>query len=342
MKAIRVGQDRNLELCNVPEPAEPAAGYVTVRIAAAAINHGDKTFLKAPDAAGATRARSTRVHDVWGASAAGTVTAVGSGVPERYRGRKVAIYRGLQGDLPGVGTWSEIAQLPHLTCLPLPDDVDERDYSGSLVNAATAYSFLEQALDEGHKGILATAGSSATGRAMLALSRRRGVPLALLVRRAESKGELIKLGATHVVSTEDEDFLLQLERMSEELRTTAIFDGVGGALIGRIMASLPARSTFFFYGFLSGSEPVSFNSALFMRKGTTMRRFSNFETATVQDPKRLAAMLQDLESVIADPLFRIQTGKEFGFADIEMAMAYDALRGPKPIFVPTAVSLKAT
>ena len=95
MKAICVTNVRGLEVREVPEPRDPPPGHLVVRGEAAAINHGDKTFLKRPEAARPTLARS--LHDIWGASAAGEVVVAGPGVPDGYVGRRVAIYRSIGG-----------------------------------------------------------------------------------------------------------------------------------------------------------------------------------------------------------------------------------------------------
>ena len=62
MQAIGTKTERTLELREVPAPTEPPTGYLRVDVEAAAINHGDKTFLKMPQAAGNTLV--TRLHDV--------------------------------------------------------------------------------------------------------------------------------------------------------------------------------------------------------------------------------------------------------------------------------------
>ncbi len=333
MRAICIDESRNLQLKDVASPSAPPQGYVTVRISAAAINHGDKTFLKVPDAAGG--ARGTRREGVWGSSGAGTVTQVGDDVPARYLGRKVAIYRSLQPDCPFLGLWCETAQLPYLACLPLPDHVEARDYSGSLVNVVTAYSFLEQAEAEGHRGIVVTAGGSATGRAMAALARRRGTPTVIIVRSAASKAEMLRNGMPHVLASDDSDFIHELEHSARDLGTTAVFDGVGGTLISQMLGALPPRSSIFFYGFLSGAEKVTFHSSVFMMKGATMKRFSNFDSPTVRDEKRLVNMMADLEGCIEDPWFRTHVGQDFDLSEFQAAMKYDATSGRRAIFVLT-------
>jgi NADPH:quinone reductase-like Zn-dependent oxidoreductase len=146
-------------------------------------------------------------------------------------GRKVAIYGSLQQDKSFLGLWCETAQIPYQACLLLPDHVDARDYSGSLVNVVTAYAFLEQVVAEGHHGIVVTAGRSATGRAITFLARRRNIPTLIIVRTSESKAEMLRDGVQHVLASDDPDFTQDFEQTAGTLGTTAVFDGVGGAFI---------------------------------------------------------------------------------------------------------------
>jgi NADPH2:quinone reductase len=332
MKALCVDESRNLQLKDVSSPSAPSSGYLTISITGAAINHGDKTFLKRPDAAGG--ARGTRLENIWGSSGAGVVTQIGADVPERFLGRKVAIYKGLQTDRPLLGLWCETAQVPYLSCLLLPDHVNERDYSGSLVNVVTAYAFLEQAIAEGHRGIVVTAGSSATGRAMALLAQRRGLPTLVIVRSDAAVTAMTRAGMPHVLASDDSEFLVKLEYISGHLGTTAVFDGVGGSLMSQIIGALPPRSSIFFYGFLAGPERMSFHSSIFMMKELTMRRFSNFESATVRNEQSLVNMLTELESCISRPSLRTRIGQEFKLSDFEAAMEYESANGGKAILIP--------
>jgi len=213
--------------------------------------------------------------------------------------------------------------VPFQTCLLLPDHMDLKDYSGSLVNVGTAYAFLETAKAEGHSGVLVTAGTSATGKALAALAKKRGVPILMIVRSEEAKLALVKSGVEkeNVLCSGDADFLVELEKRSQDLGTTAVFDGVGGSLIGRILPSLPRGSTIYFYGFMSGPEKVGFPSAAFMFKSLSMKRFSNFNTVTVQE--KLGDMLSNLEGCIEDEVFRTELGEEFQPEEIEKAMEYE-------------------
>jgi len=335
LKAICVNSNRELEIREVPAPGELAPNHVVVEVEACGINHGDKTFLANPGAAG--NLLGARLHDVWGASASGKVRSIGPEVPAEFAGRKVAIYRSLSTSPHTIGLWCERAHIPYTSCVILPDDIPTRDYCGSLVNAITAYAFLEQVTAEGHKGVIATAGNSATGLALTALAERRHTPVILLVRSAAAREELRGLGVEHVIATNGENFETELGDLATQLQATAVFDGVGGELISRIAPHLPMNATIYLYGFLGGSTPISVSSRLFVAKNLVMKRFSNFNSATVADPHRLTAALTDLRTVIANPMFRTKIGKSFRFEQIDEAMAYEATPGSKAILVPATV-----
>ncbi len=309
-------------------PTDPAPGHLLVDIDACAINHGDKTFLSM-----ASMALAPRGNDVWGASGAGRVVAVGAGVPEGYVGKQVAIYRSLRPTPETIGLWCERAHVHHLCCLILPDDLRARDYCGSLVNAVTAYAFLRQAADEGHGGIVATAGNAATGHALAALAHRRDVAIIHLVRSAPAREALRRRGMAHVLATDDGDFEREFGALARGLRATAVFDGLGGDIVGRLAPHLPENATFYFYGFLDGSKPMSLTTSLFMTRNLVMKRFSNFQSATVRDLRALGDALADLRGCIDDPRFRTRIGEAFSFDDIDPAMRFEVTPGAKAVLV---------
>lgn len=329
MKAVCVNPDRSLEIREIISPSTPPAGHLVIDIEASAINPGDKAFL----ARTAPIALATGASEVWGASAVGRVVALGEGVPAAYADRQVAIYRSLRPTPEMIGLWSERAQIHHLACLILPDQLRPRDYCGSLVNAITAYAFLEQAIAEGHGGIVVTAGASATGNALAALARDRDVPVIHLVRSAGKRDLLRRQGMTHVLDTTDSDFDPAFGALAQDLAATAVFDGVGGDLVTRLMPNLAQNSTLYLYGLLAGGGPFAIETLQVMAKNITMKRFSNFESMTVKDPANLAAALLALQGQIADPLFRTVIGHEFPVDDIHAAMAFHGAVGTRPVLL---------
>src|SRR6516165_4129111 len=220
MKAICVGADQTLIVRDIPTPKKPVADHVIIWMDACAINPGDKFFLgrtPPPDLA-------LSLYSVWGVSGAGTVMSAGEGVPPDYVGKKVAVYRSLQKSENLIGTWSEYSQLHRLNCVLLPDELDTQDYSGSLVNAITPYAFWKQAASEGHKGVLITAGSSASGIAMLGIALAKRIRVVSIVRDEEGKEELKNFGAENVLVQKTKTFENDIAEITRRLETTAVFD----------------------------------------------------------------------------------------------------------------------
>jgi NADPH:quinone reductase len=329
MKAVCVTTDRKLETRDIALADTPPPGHLLLQMDSSAINHGDISFL----ARGLAAAMGVGSREVWGASGAGRVVAVGEGVSDFYAGRTVAVYRSLRPTPETIGLWSERVVVHPLSCLVLPDTVRARDYSGSLVNMITPYAFLEQMTEEGHKGVVVTAGGSATGNALEALARRRGISALHLVRTEAAKHELHELGVTSALVTSDLNFERDFAARAAQLGATAVFDGIGGELIGRIVPHLPANATVYGYGFLGGNTQIGVTSLQVTLKNLTIKRFSNFESATVKDDRRLAAALAALNEVVADPLFRTRIGKEFSLEEIGPAMKYEGARGLKAVLV---------
>jgi NADPH2:quinone reductase len=290
MQAICATAAHGVTVQQVPKPTHAAPGHLLLKMRACAINPGDKAFIGRTTFAPGTIPVSQ--YEIYGASGAGQVLAVGPGAPPTYNGRRVAVYRSLQFSDQLVGLWSEYAHVPYLDCVLLPDDVPLVTYAGSLVNVITPYAFWQQIVREGHRGIICTAGTSATGIALLGVCLAYGIPLVSIVRTAAGKRTLEALGATCVV----------VQEAAQRLATTAVFDGVGGEILNQILEVLPANSTIYCYGYLGDSTPLTIHTRALMR-GLTIKAFSNFKTVTVQDPYQLATALTAIGEIIQMPHF---------------------------------------
>jgi NADPH2:quinone reductase len=333
MQAVCATAAHGVSVQQVPTPTHAAPGHLLLQMRACAINPGDKAFIGRTTFAPGTIPVSQ--YDIYGASGAGQVLAVGAGVPPTYHDKRVAVYRSLQFSDQLVGLWSEYAHVPYLACVPLPDDVPLAAYAGSLVNVITPYAFWQQIVREGHRGILCTAGTSATGIAMLGVCLAYGVPLVSIVRTAAGKRALEALGATCVVVQQEADFTAQLQEAAQRLATTAVFDGVGGEILNRILEVLPANSTIYCYGYLGNSTPLTFHTRALMR-GLTIQAFSNFKTATVQDPHQLARALTAIGDIIHMPHFATKIGPQFRLAEIAEALQFMAKDGAKALLLPAS------
>jgi NADPH:quinone reductase-like Zn-dependent oxidoreductase len=166
-----------------------------------------------------------------------------------------------------------------------------------------------------------TAGNSDTGKAILGFCLDAGVPVIAIVRNEQAKQELEKLGAQHVLIQETSQFKKQFAELSAELKTTAVFDGVGGALLSEVLELAQPGTTVYAYGFLGGGTPVSFHTGILI-KGITIKGFSNFKTETVLNHTQLAVALEEISKVLHLPHFKFNIGKKFGFNEIDQALSY--------------------
>ena len=331
MKAISVTPERKLIVREIPGPDAPPAGHVVLRTEACTINPGDKFFLNAPSLLPGMQKK----HDVWGASGAGKVVAVGAGVPEEWMGRSLAVYRSLAPTDDTVGTWSAFMVMPVGCCALIPEGLEARDYSGSLVNVITAYAFAKQAQADGHRGVLITAGTSATGVALAGIATKLGLPTVSVVREEEGRRELHELGIGEVLAQSDPGFDADVQAALERLSATAVFDGVGGALLTRLVPRLAQGSTIYSYGYLGGYDtPLQIPTRLLLTKGLTVRGFSNFASPTVRDPKNLEAALRHIGELLALPPCKTPVGRTYAFEDIDEAIAAVGKGKGKPVLLP--------
>jgi len=327
MNAIIVVDKNKLALQDVPKPKNASSGHLIIKMLACGINSGDKLFIAGAFPRGIPASR----YAIAGVSGVGTVVETGKGVPGRYKGKNVTVYRSLKSSEDTVGTWSEYAHLHYLNCAILPDSVNIEAYSGSLVNIITAFAFLKQAMSDGHKAIISTAGNSATGMAMLGICLAYNFPVVSIVRSEKGEKELKSLGATNILVQQDADFKEQLKEISQRLNATAIFDGAGGKILTAMIEVIPFNSTIYSYGFLDGQTPFSFSTKLLM-KGITIKGFSNFRTQTILGAKNLESALNDISSIIHMPHFKTKLGKKFNFEEANEALAFSSTEGKAALF----------
>jgi NADPH2:quinone reductase len=328
MRAVCRTSSFAVEQRQIPVP-DVTPEHLVVRVSACGVNPGDKAWIAGfvPDA-------PESLYDVCGVSASGLVVDVGEGVPSEYLGRKIAAYRSLKASRDCVGTWCEFARLHYLTCALLPDGADDLEYSGSLVNSITAYVFLDQIIQAGHRAVVCTAGTSAIGRALLGVCQARNFPIISLVRTESGRTALSKLGAQHVFVIDDAGFDARLQGLSGQLNATAVFDGVGGVLVGRVAKGLPRGATVYCYGFLAGGEILGFPSSLLLVKSLTLTSFGIFLSPMVRDSDTLRRVLSGLQQIIGLPHFRTEVGRVFGLEAAADALQYDTTRGRKAVIRP--------
>jgi NADPH:quinone reductase len=223
----------------------PQRGQVLVRVEAAPCNPSDLLLLT-----GQYGVRKT-LPAAPGWEGAGAVVLSGGGfIANRLAGKRVAF--GTQSDRDG--TWSQFTLAEANMCIPLRAGVDVEQGASLIINPMTAMGLLDEARRNKHRAAVSTAAASQLGRMLLSVSRDLRFPLIHVVRRNDQVELLRSLGAEHVLNSEDPEFTGQLRDLCARLHATMAFDAVAGEMSGKLLQSMPPKSTVLVYGVLSGEN----------------------------------------------------------------------------------------
>lgn len=224
---------------------DPGDDEVVVRVEAAPINPSDLGLMVGPADVGSLSIRRTGHLDALafeipserrasvraregqslaiGNEGAGTVVAAGKNV------------RDLEGKLVGMiggAMYADYRRIAASEVVPLPPGATAADGAAMFVNPLTALGFVETARREGHAAIVHTAAASNLGQMLQKICSADGIPLVNIVRSPEQAQILRELGASHVVSSKDDDFIQRLRQALDETGATIAFDAIGGGSLG--------------------------------------------------------------------------------------------------------------
>jgi NADPH:quinone reductase-like Zn-dependent oxidoreductase len=242
MKALLLNSfsgPQGLGIAELDDP-EPGPGQVLIKVAAAAVNPSDLSFLAG------TYGIKKELPVTGGLTGSGTVVQAGSGfMPGFLMGKRVSF-------AAAGGAWAEYAIAQASQCIPLKKNITFEQGANLIVNPLTVLAFLEIARQRRSRAIVHTAAASALGLMLEREARSRNVQVINIVRRQEQVKLLQKDGATHVLNSSTDDFASNLKELSRKLDARLAFDAVAGETAGILMSCLPAHSSIVVYGALSG------------------------------------------------------------------------------------------
>ncbi|MGW2655256.1 zinc-dependent alcohol dehydrogenase family protein [Streptomyces sp. NPDC001478] len=243
------GEPDVLTVEEVPLPA-PGPGEVLVRVEALGLNRAEALFR-----AGTYFYQPTLPASRNGYEAAGTVEAVGAGVDGVAAGDLVIATPA--GELSVHGLYAERLVVPAAQVIPVPEGVDAVRAAAVWTTYSTAYgALLEKAGLRPGDHVLITGASSGVGTAALQVARLIGaVPIAT-TRGAGKKRGLLDAGAAHVVTTDDEDVVKEVARITGGRGAAVVLDAVGGPDFARLGEAVAPGGTLVVYGWLDGRPTV--------------------------------------------------------------------------------------
>ncbi|MGD0647078.1 MAG: zinc-dependent alcohol dehydrogenase family protein [Acidobacteriaceae bacterium] len=307
----KIGPAEVLQFDELPL-AEPGPGEVRLGVKALGLNRAEVMFrngqyLEAP----ILPAKN-------GYEAAGVIDAVGEGVDASWIGKTVSTVPGTF-KLNDYGVYGEVAVVPLKAVAEYPASLSYDEGASIWMQYLTAYGALIW-LAKIAKGdfVVITAASSSVGVAAIEIAKAEGATSIAVTRTAAKKAQLIKLGADHVIVTDEEDLVARVNEITSGKGARVVFDPIGGPILEKLAAAAAYQGIILEYGALA-PEPTPYPLFAGLAKGLTIRGYTLFELTT---SPAFATAKQYIFDHLASGAFKPLIDKRFPFAEIVAAHRY--------------------
>lgn len=299
----------------LPMP-EPGPGQVLVAIEAASLNFPDvlivqnKYQIKPP------------LPFVPGAEFAGTVTAVGEGVPHLRVGSKVAA-------LSGTGGFGTHTLVSAALCMPLPAGFPAVDAAAFIMTYATSYhALIDRAALQAGETVLILGAAGGVGTAAIQIAKAAGARVIAAASSAEKCATCQKLGADATLNysehTPSGSLREQINQLTGGKGPDVVYDPVGGEWAEPVFRSMAWRGRYLVVGFAGGPIP-SLPMNLPLLKGASLVGVFWGEFAK-REPKANAAMMQTLAQWYGQSLVKPLIHQTLPMSDLKQAYAQMSTR----------------
>lgn len=307
----RMGGPEVLQIDDVDVRA-PAIGEVRIKVKALGLNRAEAMYRSGQ------YTFTPQMPAILGYEAAGTVESVGEGVSEYAVGDEVNVIPAFS--FADYGMYGELVLAPVHALVKQPAGLTSIQAAATWMKYVTAYGAL---VDIGNlqKGetVLIRAASSSVGLAAIQIANLLGAVPVALTRTSEKREALLDAGATHVIATQEQDLVAEVNRITEGKGARMAFDPVGGPEVANILRALSYLGIFFQYGALETAD-LSVPVMELLGKDLTIRGYQLFEIT--QAPERLNRakdfITKGLESGALQPVI----SKTFPLSEIVEAHQY--------------------
>ncbi len=236
-----------LVLRDVPTP-KPDAGFIRIRIAAAAIGFPDVLMCRG------TYPLTPPGSFTPGQEVVGTVTAVGDGVDPGLIGSR---QMGVTAFYLGSGGFADEALAAETTVNAAPDWLEDADAAGFHIPFYTGWIGLRQRAQLAAGETLVVLGAAGgTGAAAVRIGRALDARVIAVVGGGAKARYCGELGADVVIDHETDDVAQTIMNATAGRGPDVVYDPVGGRAAETIARTVAPHGRFLFVGFASGSWPV--------------------------------------------------------------------------------------
>lgn len=294
------------------EVGEPGPGEVRVRMQAIGLNRAEVMFRTG------TYLQQPKLPSGLGYEGAGVVEALGDGVTAVAAGDEVSIVPAFS--MNDYGVYAERAVVPAHAVVKRPANVDAVHGSAVWMPYLTAYGALVDitSLSAG-QAVLITAASSSVGLAAIQIANSIGA-MPIVATRTQAKYDALRqAGAAHIIVTEAQDLVAEVERLTDGRGADVVFDPIAGPGVEALAQASAQNATVFLYGALS-SEATPFPLLPALAKGLTLRGYTLFEI--IADAERFARGKTFILEGLQSGDFKPTVAETFPFEEIVAAHRY--------------------
>ncbi|MBA1247466.1 zinc-dependent alcohol dehydrogenase family protein [Pseudomonas luteola] len=250
---------------NQPTP-EPGAGEVLVRVQALGVCWGDVLWRQNLADEPATLPAG------FGSELAGEVVSVGEGVRHFQPGMRVASFPAHSiNQYPASG---DMVLMPQQALTEYPDTLTPAEAAVHYAGLLLAYfALVDLAQLKAGQQVLVTEASNCVGPAVVQLAAALGAQVIAATSESENRALLKGLGAVKVVSTDEQDLVLEVERFTESRGVEVVLDALCGPQLSRLGDIAATRGKLIIYGMGGGNE-ASFPACAAFKKHLQIFRHS--------------------------------------------------------------------
>ena len=268
MQAVEITVFGAPEVLRLGERPVPMAGVgeLLIRVAASGVNRPDVLQRKGHYAppAGASDLPGLEVAGVIESGDAAALAAAGFAVGDRV----CALVAG--------GGYAEYCVAPVAQCLPVPAGLSDVEAASLPETFFTVWSnVFDRARLQAGETLLVQGGSSGIGVTAIQLARARGATVIITAGSDEKCAACLALGAHHAINYKSQDFVAEVQRITEARGVDVVLDMVAGPYVAREVECLAEDGRIVIIA-VQGGVKAEFNAALVLRKrlvitGSTLR-----------------------------------------------------------------------
>lgn len=247
-KVVRLQQLGGPGVLNIEEAevGPPGENEVRIRVQAIGLNRSEAMFR-----AGRYPVQPQLPTSI-GYEASGVVEEAGPGVSGWQAGDAVCVMPNFR--LGTYGVWAEQAIVPATSLIARPPGLSPVEAASIWMQYFTALAIIEGAQATIDDYVVIRAASSSVGLAAIQLANWAGAVSIAATRTSAKFDALLHNGAQHVVATEEQDYLAEIQRITNGKGARIVFDPVGGPYVEKLAESMCERGILFVYGGLSEQD----------------------------------------------------------------------------------------